>query len=387
MVMHFERAEFEGRIAAARRALKQQDLAALLVFAQESHYYLTGYDSVGYLFFQAGVLTADEQPYTLLTRRPDLIQARETSIIEDVRIWYNAEDATPELDLKAILEEKGLKGARIGIELDTYGLTGANWERVRRALDGWCELIDASLLVRELRVAKSPAELVYVRRAGELADAAMTAMIAAARPDDLDSKVTLAGFDVILSGGGDVAPAGPLVNSGKRALYGRSVCGPRRLEARDQITIEFAATYRRYNVCAIRTVVIGPPAPLQLRMFDICKEAMLAMTAAARPGRPVGEIDDAHRRVLDKAGHKVHRYSACGYSLGATYRPSWMDVPPMIFSGNSMLLRPGMVLFPHVMIPNTDAGLAQSLGYTLVITDTGCEVLSTLPLEMPVVAA
>jgi Xaa-Pro dipeptidase len=379
----FSRAEFGDRIARTRAELKRRRLAGLLVFAQESHYYLTGYDSVGYLFFQCAVLTANEGPITLLTRRPDLQQAKETSIIEDIRIWYNAEDANPAEDLKGILAEKGLKGERLGIELDTYGLTAANHARVRGALEGWCELVDASEIVRGLRVVKSPAEQEYVRQAAHLGDKAMLAMIAAAKPGDLDSKVTLAGFKEILEGGGDVAPAGPLVNSGRRALYGRSVCGPRQLESQDQITIEFAATYRRYNACLIRTVVVGQVKPNQQQMFDLCRTAIDAMTAAAQPGRPISDIDAAHRRVFDEAGHKVHRYSACGYSLGATYRPSWMDVPPMIFYGNRTPLEPGMILFPHAMFPNTDTGLAMSLGHTILITETGCEVLSRLPLELP----
>ncbi|HET6520976.1 MAG TPA: aminopeptidase P family N-terminal domain-containing protein, partial [Geminicoccaceae bacterium] len=170
MALHFSRDELAGRVARARRAAAEEGLDAVLLFAQESLYYLTGYDTNGYVFFQCAVLTADDTPITLLTRRPDLLSARLTSTIEDVRIWYAAPGAMPALDLKAILEEKGLRGARVGIELNTYGLTGANHELVRRALDGWCELTDASLIVRRLRLVKSPAELAYVRRAAELAD-------------------------------------------------------------------------------------------------------------------------------------------------------------------------------------------------------------------------
>ena len=95
MALHFERAEFLSRIERARAALRASDLAALLVFAQESHYYLTGFDTSGFVFFQCAILTADDRPITLLTRRPDLEQARRTSIIEDIRIWYDLEGADP----------------------------------------------------------------------------------------------------------------------------------------------------------------------------------------------------------------------------------------------------------------------------------------------------
>jgi len=385
MGLHFSREEHAARVARARSLLREQNLAALLIFAPESHFYLTGYDSTGYLFFQAALLTADEKPIVLLTRRPDLQQAKETSTITDIRIWYNAVDADPASDLRGIMEEHGLKGERIGVELDTYGLTGASWESVRRAMDGWCELEDASDIVRRLRVVKSPAEIAYIREAGRLADCALEAMVRATRPGVLDTEVTAAGLSEILKGGGDTPPAGPLVNSGKRALYGRSVCGAHAIERQDQVTIEFAATYHRYNACIMRTAVVGKAGGTHRRLFAVVRDALEAMTEAATPGRPLGEIDDAHRRVFDAAGHKINRFAACGYSLGATYRPSWMDVPPMLYSGNPMPAESGMVLFLHAMLADSEKGLAMSAGHSLLITTEGREVLSSLPLELPVV--
>ena len=283
------------------------------------------------------------------------------------------------------MDEKGLAGERVGIELDTYGMTGAVHEQVRRAMDGWCRLEDASDLVRGLRAVKSPAEIACVRRSAKLADDALLAMLEACGPGALDTTVTAAGLSVILDGGGDVPPAGPLVNAGHRALYGRSVCGAHRIGDVDQVTIEFAASFHRYTACLMRTAVVGRSSPRQEEMFTVTTEALAAMTEAARPGRPLGEIDDAHRRVFDTAGHRLNRYSACGYSLGATYRPSWMDVPPMLFSGNRTPAKPGMVLFLHAMLPDAERGLAMSAGYTILITDTGCEILSQIPLEYPLV--
>src|SRR5215469_5173906 len=122
MALHFETSEYLARIEGARLALRQRQLAALVIFAQESHYYLTGFDTSGFVFFQCAVLTADDQPITLLTRLPDREQARRTSIIEDIWIWYDTEGADPTNDLKMILAKRGLKGTRIGVELSTFGL-------------------------------------------------------------------------------------------------------------------------------------------------------------------------------------------------------------------------------------------------------------------------
>lgn len=384
MALHFEKSEYLARIDRARAALRRENLAALLVFAQESHYYLTGFDTSGFVFFQCAVLTADGGPIVLLTRLPDREQARRTSIIEDIRIWYDREGADPTDDLQAILAEKGLRGARIGIELNTFGLTGLNHERVQRRLSGWCELQDASSLVRELRVAKSPAEITYVRKAAALADESLLAMLAAARPGAFEGAIAAAGLSAILHGGGDLPPSGPVLGSGDRALLVRSATGFRHLDPVDQMTMEFAASYRHYCACLMRTTAIGKPDSRQRSMFEATRDALAAMTEAARPGRPLGEIDDAHRRVFDAAGYGKTRLAACGYSLGATFRPSWMDVPPMIYSGNATAARPGMVLFLHAILVDAPNNLAMSLGHTILITETGGETLSGLVPEYTV---
>ena len=65
----FPREEHLARQAKLRAALVEQGFDAILVFAQESHYWLTGYDTGGSVFFQAAVFAADASPITLLTRR------------------------------------------------------------------------------------------------------------------------------------------------------------------------------------------------------------------------------------------------------------------------------------------------------------------------------
>ena len=120
-MLPFDRSELLHRQARLRSELRTRGVDAMLVFAQESLYWLTGYDSGGFVFFQCALVTADDRPIVLLTRRPDLLQARMTSIIEDVRIWWDADDANPAADLKVILEEHGLKGSRVAILTNAGG--------------------------------------------------------------------------------------------------------------------------------------------------------------------------------------------------------------------------------------------------------------------------
>ncbi len=164
----------------------------------------------------------------------------------------------------------------------------------------------------------------------------------------------------------------------------RSVTGYRDLDPLDQLTLEFAASYRHYCACLMRTVAIGTDRAKHREMFDVTQDAIAAMTDAARPGRPLGEIDDAHRRVYDETGYGDFRMAACGYSLGASFRPTWMDVPPMLYSGNPLIAQPGMVLFLHAILIDSSAELAMSLGHTIVVTDAEADILSRLQPEYTV---
>ncbi len=384
-MLHFEKSEFDARMANARRLMREEKLDALLIFAQESLYYLTGFDTSGFVFFQCAVLTADgsTEP-VLLTRRPDLEQARRTSTFQDIRLWYDRQGMDPSKELHDILAELGLAGGRVGIEMRTFGLTADNYALVAARLAGWCELVDASALVRTLRVVKSPTEIVYVREAAELADRSLETMIGAAGPGVFEGKVAAAGAVPILEGGGDPPPSGPVLGSGDRALLVRSATGYRTIDPVDQLTIEHAASYRHYCACLMRTIAIGSSVPVQERMFEVTHEAITAMTAAARSGGTIGAIDDAHRDVYDRHGYGKARMSACGYSLGATYRPSWMDVPPMIYYGNDMVIVPGMILFLHAILIDAEANLAMSLGYTILTREGAPEVLSRVKPEFVV---
>ena len=143
------------------------------MFRQESMYWLTGYDTFGYVFFQTLVLD-QKGNIILLTRAPDLRQAQNTSNISDIRIWVDKNGSNPTEDLKVILDELNLKGKKIGIEYEAYGLTGRNALRLNKSLENYCSIEDTSELVTKLRVIKSNEEIDYVKKAANLADKALS---------------------------------------------------------------------------------------------------------------------------------------------------------------------------------------------------------------------
>ena len=382
MAIHFTEDELATRRARAAEAITAQGLDGLLMFRQESMYYLTGYDTFGYVYFQCLFLGADGV-MTLLTRAPDLRQARHTSVIEDVRIWVDEEGATPADALRDVLESYGLRGKRLGVEWEAYGLTARSGRMLDTALDGFCSLQDASDLVSRLRVVKSPAELVYVRRAGELADEALAEAERLAGPGAFEGDILAAMQGAVFRGGGDDPANETIIGSGPDALLCRYFTGRRNLDRNDQLTLEFAGVYRHYHACLMRTILIGEAPTAQRAMHAAAIEALQACKETLLPGATMGAVFDAHASVLDGAGYREHRLNACGYSLGATYAPNWMDWP-MFFHGNPFEAAPGMVFFVHIIIFDSDAGLAMTTGQTLEVTDNACTALSRAPLDLVV---
>jgi Xaa-Pro dipeptidase len=382
MPVHFTPAEMQGRRDAACAALRARGLDALLMFRQESMYYLTGYDTFGYVYFQCLVLTASGRT-ALITRAPDFRQAKFTSDVSEIRVWIDREDANPVEDLKLLLQDLGLRGGRLGVEYGAYGLTALNGKRLDKGLNGFAQMHDATSLVTDQRLVKSSAEVAYVRRAAELADDAWQAAQDTARAGAFEGEILAAMHGAIYRGGGDDPANEFIIGSGPGAMMCRYFTGRRTLDASDQLTLEFAGAYRHYHACLMRTLRIGSPPPRQIELFERAKDALLACEETLKPGRSVGDVFQAHADSLDRAGLSQYRMNACGYSLGTTFAPNWMD-RPMFYAGNPVTLAAGQVYFLHMILFDDDAGLAMTLGRTSLVTDSGHEVLSKAPLEFVV---
>jgi len=382
MPVHFSPEEMAERKTRASAAIATRNLDALLVFKQESMYWLTGYDTFGFSMFQCLVLTADGR-VTLLTRAPDYGTARYTSDIDDVRIWVDVEGMNPAMDLRALLADMGLPGARLGIELDSYGLTASNWRMLEAQLDGFAAWEDASTIVQELRRTKSPAELAYVRRAAELADDAWdeaTRLTAAAVND---AEILSAMQAAVLSGGGDYAGNEMIIGSGPGALMVRYTSGRRVLDPNDQLTLEWCGVQRRYHAAMMRTILVGEPDPRQIHMHEATRQALLACESTIRPGATMDEIFRAHADVLDEHGYRSSRLNACGYGMGAVYAPIWVDWP-MLYEGNPLTVDANQVLFLHMILLDHENQLAMTLGHSVIVSDDGCERLSRSNLDLVV---
>ncbi|CAM5449850.1 Xaa-Pro dipeptidase [Aquamicrobium terrae] len=380
MALHFERSEFDARRDRLMIDMAEKKLDAILLFAQESMYWLTGYDTFGFCFFQCLVVKADGS-MVLLTRSADLRQARHTSTIENIVVWTDRADANPAIDLRNLLNDLDLLGARIGVEYDTHGLTAYDGRRLDEQLQTFGQIVDASRIVNRLRLFKSPAEIAKAEKAASLADDALDAALPLIKQGGDESAILAAMQGTILAGGGDYPANEFIIGSGADALLCRYKAGRRKLNKNDQLTLEWAGVYHHYHAAMMRTVLTGKVSKRHQELFEAARAALLAVEKVMTPGNTFGDVFDAHARTMEAHGLTKNRLNACGYSLGARFSPSWMDTP-MFYQGNAEPIAPNMTLFAHMIIMDSEAETAMTLGRTYLTTESEPKPLSRHDLDL-----
>tara|TARA_X000001036_G_scaffold431431_1_gene465724 strand:+ start:1009 stop:2160 length:1152 start_codon:yes stop_codon:yes gene_type:complete len=382
MALHFSKEEFQKRKSKVLESMKKHKLDALLMFRQESMYWLTGYDTFGYVFFQTLILDHNGN-IILLTRAPDLRQAQNTSNIKNIQIWVDKEGSNPTEDLKKILNELNLKGKKIGVEYEAYGLTGRNALRLNKTLNNYCEIQDQSELITKLRVIKSKEEITYIKKAAELADNALDEVWKYTKAGASEAKILAEMQRVVLEGGGDYPANEYIIGSGHNALLCRYQAEKRILSAQDQLSIEWAGTYKHYHSAMFRTIPIGKPDPKHIKMHKACIEALSNCEKKLIPGNTAGDVFDIHAKTFDDLSYNKARMNACGYSLGSTFSPNWMDWP-MLYTGNPYIIQPGNIFFMHMILMDSENQLAMNLGETYLVTENGNERLGKKKLDLVV---
>ena len=179
---------------------------------------------------------------------------------------------------------------------------------------------------------------------------------------------------VIFEGGGDYPANEFIIGSGKNALLCRYQSDKQILNKQDQLTVEWAGTYRHYHSAMFRTIPIGKAEPRHHKMYEACIEALKNCENKLKPGFKIGEVFNVHARTFDDLGFNKARMNACGYSLGATFSPNWMDWP-MLYTDNPYVIEPGNVFFMHMILMDSENQLAMNLGETYLVNDKGNEDL------------
>ena len=378
--IHFSREEFSQRQKKTRILLQELELDGLLIFKIEDMYWLTGYESDGFCIFGSMFIGTDGD-LTHLARPADLGNLSYSSICEDIRISPDTEGSNRAEHIKDMLRSLGMEGKKIGIQVDTMGLTPRLFLEISEILDGWCELTVAPDFIRILRLVKSPQELNYFRKAGEVMDIVMDKVIEATYPGAFEGDIYATFYDTLFRLDADLPAHIPPLGSGDSALNLRYTTKRKNVSENDQVTLELGLAYRHYHVACMGVVLTGPEINNRhLKMHKTSVTALDEVQAALRPGTTVGELFDIYKETLEEHGEHDAVLTVAGYTMGAMWPPTWME-EPMIFEGNPLVLEENMTFFTHMILNDRETGLSMAVGETAIVTKDAPEIITHTPRE------
>ncbi|MDP6163510.1 MAG: Xaa-Pro peptidase family protein, partial [Candidatus Thioglobus sp.] len=372
---HFSKEEFIQRQQVTQKKLQELELDGLLIFKIEDMYWLTGYESDGFCIFGAMFISASGA-LTHLARPADLGNLYYSSICEDVRISPDSQNSSRSQHIKDMLSSHHMKGKRVGIQVDTMGLTPRLFIEINEALKDWCDLSPAPDFIRQLRLVKSPQELAYFRKAGEVMDIVMDKVIDATYPGAFEGNIYATFYDTLFRLDADLPAHIPPFGSGDSALNLRYTSKRKNVLNNDQVTLELGLAYRHYHVACMGVVLTGPEINKRhLEMHETSIIALDRVQSTIRPGKTVGELFDVYRDTLEERGEKDAVLTVAGYTMGAMWPPTWME-QPLIFEGNPLVLEENMTFFTHMILNDRKTGLSMAVGETAIVTSSEPEIIT-----------
>ena len=378
--IHFSREEFSSRQNRTRKLLQELELDGLLIFKIEDMYWLTGYESDGFCIFGSMFIGTDGA-LTHLARPADLGNLSYSSICKDIHISPDTQSSSRAEHIKDMLRSLGMEGKKIGIQLDTMGLTPRLFLEIKGTLDGWCNLTAAPDFIRILRLVKSPQELKYFRKAGEIMDTVMSKVVEVTYPGAFEGDIYATFYDTLFRLDADLPAHIPPFGSGDSALNLRYTTKRKNVSENDQVTLELGLGYRHYHVACMGVVLTGPE--INDRHLNMHKTSVIALDAvqtALRPGTTVGELFDIYKATLEDHNEHDAVLTVAGYTMGAMWPPTWME-EPLIFEGNPLVLEENMTFFTHMILNDRETGLSMAVGETAIITTGAPEIITHSPRE------
>jgi Xaa-Pro dipeptidase len=375
----FTAAEYAGRMARTRDGLAARGFDCAVFTGPENIFYLTGQQTPGYYTFQCLILPVAGEPLFLL-RQLELTNFQNNSFLENYETY--GDGAAPAPLLAAALRRLGLAEKRVAIEKSGWFLSIGLYEQLAAALP---HIGDATGIVETLRRVKSPAEIAALEASGRQADAGIQAGLDAIRVGATENDVVAEMMRAAIAAGAEYMGMEPLVSSGPRSGVPHATWRRRRLAPGDAVFLEMSGSFNRYHTGLMRTAWLGEPPPLARQLERVVLAALAAGLAAARPGVTCAAVHQAIQRVIDDAGMTARYGKRSGYSLGISFAPDWGEWQVMsLFDGVDIPLEPGMCF--HVPTTLREWGVfTVGLSESIVVTETGCRLLGTLPRRITVV--
>jgi Xaa-Pro aminopeptidase len=288
----------------------------------------------------------------------------------------------------------GLGGAYIGYEggLDSMPAPYAEiiaplpWiEALYRRAFG-ASLIDATVLLRELRQTKTPLEIERIRLAHHIAAFGFAAAKEAIRPGLRESELAAIMHGAVVTQGtgyhgarrieaSAFAMSGP---NGAQAYLPFQQTSDRVIERGDFVLAHLNSCADGYWTDVTRTFVAGAPNPRQRAIYEAVHAGLEAGLGAVRAGVRAADVDAAARRVLDERGYGAAFKHGLGHGVG--FKAIYHSAPPILHPQSTDVLQAGMVHNVETGIYTEDLGIR--IADVVVDRPDGAEVLSEIPRDL-----
>jgi Xaa-Pro dipeptidase len=302
----------------------------------------------------------------------------ETQLDSSVKFVGHSDGETVAAKTVEALKELGLAGARIGLDLDTLyrsyaatkhimdGLPQATWENFHS-------------IIEQLRFIKSPLEIAAMRQAATITERMMEASIRTAVVGVNEKAVTAEVYKEMILAGGEPPSFGPFIRPKSRLGEEHGTWGSEFLRADDTLFVELAGSYQRYHAPMGRFVYLEPPKDTAA-VKKVCLEAFDAVTESMKPGATADSVYQSWQGVVDDAGLPEYKRHHCGYMVGMSFPPTWMEganrSPIGLRKGSKLVLEAGMTF--HVLSWLVGSRIGDYfVSNTVLVTEKGGEVLTT----------
>ena len=317
----------------------------------------------------------DQDPALVL---PELELQKVASLPYKLQVFpYPENPAAWDSAFRKAAQALGLDGKRIGVEPRQLRLL--EFRHVKAGAPE-ADYPDASEVLSALRLRKDQAEVEAMRRAVKIAQDALEATLPLIKigmtEKELSSELVV---QLLRCGSEPEMPFAPIVSGGPNAANPHASPSERKLQAGDLLVVDWGATYDSYISDLTRTFAVGEVDEENKKIHRIVQAANAAGRAAAKPGVPCANVDQAARDVIEKAGYGSYFTHRTGHGIGMEGHEE-----PYMRGDNMQLLEPGMAFTvePGIYLPNRNGVRIED---NVVITETGADILSDMPREMRVV--
>lgn len=270
--------------------------------------------------------------------------------------------------------------AQLGVEfagIDPTWTTVADLARWRNALPARLRRAFlqplAAPLVEPLRMVKDEDELTVMIEAALLGCRLFDHILGFLRPGLAEFEVAAELEHQARLMGAEGMSFETIVASGARSALPHGRATAARLPRRGFLTLDFGIIHKGYCSDMTRTVYLGQPRAGERNAYHAVLEAQEAAVAAVTAGAQCGEVDEAARSVLRRAGLAEAFTHSTGHGVGLEIHES-----PRIGVGQATRLLPGMVVTiePGVYLAGQFGVRIEDM---VAVTRNGGQVLTRAP--------